>query len=73
VVDNLLHNRNCDTLKIRVFKIIFLQNQRTGGQNRSYLGIWYQWERGNVGKEYRRVNIMQIPCAHVCKWKNKTC
>jgi hypothetical protein len=26
-----------------------------------------------VGKEVRRVNIVQILCAHVSKWKNDTC
>jgi hypothetical protein len=27
----------------------------------------------DVGKEYRRVNMMQTLCTHVCKWKNETC
>jgi hypothetical protein len=26
-----------------------------------------------VGKGYRRVNMVQILCTHVCKWKNQTC
>jgi hypothetical protein len=31
-------------------------------------------ERGeNVGKECRRVNMLQILCTHVCKRKNETC
>jgi hypothetical protein len=25
------------------------------------------------GGERVSVNIVQIPCAHVCKWKNETC
>jgi hypothetical protein len=37
------------------------------------------WEFGNcgrreeVGKEHGRVNMVQILCMHVCKWKNDTC
>jgi hypothetical protein len=27
----------------------------------------------NVGKGYRRVNMVQILCTHICKWKNETC
>jgi hypothetical protein len=27
----------------------------------------------NVGKGYRRVNMVQKMCTHVCKWKNDTC
>jgi hypothetical protein len=46
-----------------------LQNLRTEGWNSSCLGGWYQWERGEVGKRYRRVNIEQILCTHVCKCK----
>jgi hypothetical protein len=26
-----------------------------------------------VGKVCRKVNIVQILCTHVCKWKNDTC
>jgi hypothetical protein len=26
----------------------------------------------DVGKGCRRVNIMQILCTHICKWKNET-
>jgi hypothetical protein len=26
-----------------------------------------------VGKWYAKVNIVQILCTHVCKWKNDTC
>jgi hypothetical protein len=27
----------------------------------------------DVGKVCRRVNMVQILCGHVCKWKNGTC
>jgi hypothetical protein len=31
-------------------------------------------ERGEeVGKGHGKVNIVQILCTHVCKWKNDTC
>jgi hypothetical protein len=31
-------------------------------------------ERGeDVGKGYRRVDIVQILCTHVCKYKNEPC
>jgi hypothetical protein len=33
----------------------------------SYLEVWNQWEK--VGKGSGRVNIVQILCTHVCKWK----
>jgi hypothetical protein len=28
--------------------------------------------REEVGKGYRRVNMVQILCIHVCKWENET-
>jgi hypothetical protein len=30
-------------------------------------------EREEVGKGCRRVNMVQILCTQVCKWKNETC
>jgi hypothetical protein len=33
-------------------------------------GGWYQWEEEDVGKGCKRVNMVQILCAHVRKWKN---
>jgi hypothetical protein len=52
-----------------------LQNWRTGGQNRSCLGAGGggpSGRRKEVGKGCRRVNMEQILCIHVCKWKNDT-
>jgi hypothetical protein len=34
-------------------------------------GDGYQWERG--GYKEGRVNIVEILCTHVRKWKNETC
>jgi hypothetical protein len=31
-------------------------------------GCWYQWE--DMRKGYRRANMVQKLCTHVCKWKN---
>jgi hypothetical protein len=28
---------------------------------------------GRIRKRYRRVNMVEILCTHVCKWKNETC
>jgi hypothetical protein len=51
-----------------------LQDQRTGGQNRRGSGGVGTIGRGeDVGKGHRTVNMVQIPCAHVCKRKNETC
>jgi hypothetical protein len=60
-------NSLCSYLKQskKSFSSSFLiQNQRTGEQNRSYLG-----ELVSV----RGVNMVQILCTHVCKWENDTC
>jgi hypothetical protein len=45
----------------------FSQNQRIGGQNKScFGGSWFRWEGEEVGKVYRRVNMVQILCTHIC-------
>jgi hypothetical protein len=49
-----------------------LQNQGKGGQNRSCLGICTSRSGEEVGKGHGKVNMVQILCAHVCKWKNET-
>jgi hypothetical protein len=36
------------------------------------LGIGVSGAEEEVGKGCRRVNIVQIECTHVCKWKNDT-
>jgi hypothetical protein len=41
--------------------------------NKSFGGGWYLWEGGTwQEKGCRRVNMVQILCAHVCKCKNDT-
>jgi hypothetical protein len=46
-----------------------LQNQRTGRQNSSCLGSWYQWEREGGGEREWVGEYSAILCTHVCKWK----
>jgi hypothetical protein len=41
-------------------------------KNRSCLRGRYQWEGKDVGKSCGRMNMVQIPCTHVCKWKDDT-
>jgi hypothetical protein len=51
------------------FSFFLIQNQRTEEQNRSCLGAGIGGKGEEVGKGYRRVNMVQILCVHVCKWK----
>jgi hypothetical protein len=34
---------------------------------------WYQWVGKDIRKGCRRVNMVEIFCTHVQKWKKKTC
>jgi hypothetical protein len=34
---------------------------------------WHQWEEGGGRERDRRVNMVQIMCTHICKYKNDTC
>jgi hypothetical protein len=55
------------------FLFFFLQNQRTEGLNRSYqVGDDTSGREGEMGKVCWRMNIVQILCTHVHKWKNDT-
>jgi hypothetical protein len=65
----LFQGNQCITILNKQECHYFLQKQRTGGNNRSCLGSWYQWEEEDVRKGSRRVNMVQILCTHVCKWK----
>jgi hypothetical protein len=51
--------------------VFFLEKQRTGRENRSCLGVGTTWRGEYVGRGYRRVNMEQILCIHVCKWKSE--
>jgi hypothetical protein len=68
-------NSLCSYLKQTKMSFLFTK-QKTGEQNRSCLGKRESVTSGNredVGKGCRRVNMVQILCTHVCKWKNETC
>jgi hypothetical protein len=53
-----------------LFSITKSENKK---QNSSCEGEGYHWEGEEVGKGGRKVNMVQILCTHVCKWKNETC
>jgi hypothetical protein len=64
-------------LKCHTFIFFLLQNQRTGGWNRSCLG-WGKGlgnsESGEVaGKGGGRVNMVQKMYTHTCKCRDDTC
>jgi hypothetical protein len=43
------------------------------GKVKQVLGIGTRGRKENVGKDYRRVNIVEVLRIHVRKWKKKTC
>jgi hypothetical protein len=53
------------------FSFTKLQNRRA---EQALSWGWYQCGRvEDVGKGFTRVNMVQILCTHVCKWKNEAC
>jgi hypothetical protein len=50
----------------------FFQNQTIGRQNMSYLRVDTSGRGEDIKKRCRMVNIMEILCTHVYKWKNET-
>jgi hypothetical protein len=60
--------------KTSFFFFILLQNQRSGGRNRSCPGGVGTSGMGEVTeKGDKRVNTVQKMYTHVCKYKNDTC
>jgi hypothetical protein len=51
----------------------FLQKWKIRGLNRTCLGISTSERWEDMGRGCGRVNMVQILCTHVCKWKNETC
>jgi hypothetical protein len=47
-----------------------IKEGRTGHARRGGLE---QWEGGGSRERVWRMNMVQILCTHVCKWKNDTC
>jgi hypothetical protein len=54
--------------KYRFFSFTKLEEGRTGPE----WGGGTSGREEDVGKSCRRVNIVQILCTYVCKWKNET-
>jgi hypothetical protein len=51
----------------------FYKIREQEGRTGPIWGDWYQWEGEDMGRDCRRVNIVQILCTHVYKWKTETC
>jgi hypothetical protein len=62
-------------LKQTKMSFFLSQNERTGGRAEQVLsGGLVLVGRGRMGqKGVGKVNMVQILCTHVCKWKNETC
>jgi hypothetical protein len=54
------------------FSFYYKLKEQEGGTG-PVLGVLYQWEGEEVGKGYSRVNMVQILCTHVRKWRNEIC
>jgi hypothetical protein len=69
------HETPCTAIsnKQKCFVLFCFQKQRIGRQNRSCLGAGTSGRRKDIRKGCRRVNMVEILCTHVCKWKNETC
>jgi hypothetical protein len=52
---------------------LFPQKRWTARQNISCLWIGISGRRENIRKGCKRVNLVEILCTHVQKWKNETC
>jgi hypothetical protein len=37
------------------------------------LGVSISGKGEDIRRGYRRVNVVEMLCTHVCKWKNETC
>jgi hypothetical protein len=53
-------------------KISFFQKTKDRKVKQVLSWGWHQWE-GDIRKGFRRVNVVEIFCTHVQKWKKKTC
>jgi hypothetical protein len=55
------------------FFFLFYKIREQKGRTDPILGIGTNRRWEDVGKEHRRVNIVQILGTHGCKWKSETC
>jgi hypothetical protein len=68
-------NTLCSYLKQAKMSSIFFSyksGKQDGGTGPAWVS-WHQWEGEEVGKGCKRVNMVQIKCTPVCRWKNDTC
>jgi hypothetical protein len=53
--------------------LFFYKNREQEGKTGPVWGVGIGGRKNGVGKGHRRVNMVQILYAHVCKLKNETC
>jgi hypothetical protein len=51
----------------------FYKNGEQESRTSTARGVDTSGRGQEVGKGHGRVNVVQIVCTHVCKWKNDTC
>jgi hypothetical protein len=51
--------------------VVFFKNGEQEGKTGPVWGWLVPVGEGRVRKGYGRVNLVQIQCTHVCKWKNE--
>jgi hypothetical protein len=59
--------------KLSFFSFAKSENKRVEQILPGMGGVGTSVKEEEVGKGHGRVNIVQILCTHVCKWKNNTC
>jgi hypothetical protein len=59
----ILNNQKC---------LLFFPKNRTDCKTGPVWGL-YQWEGGDYKESVEEVNMVEILCTHVWKWKNDTC
>jgi hypothetical protein len=58
-------------LKKHKCHFFFYKIREQEGRTNSVWKDWYQWERGGYRERAWGVNVRQILCTNVCKWKIK--
>jgi hypothetical protein len=51
----------------------FFKNGQQEGKTGPVCGLVLVGGGEDIRKGCRRVNVVEILCTHVCKWKNETC
>jgi hypothetical protein len=54
-------------------KMSFFKKREQEGKTGSVWGVSISGRGDDIRKGCRRVNILEILCSHVCKWKNEIC